>query len=144
MGRTNVLAAAVVTASGISLIAAVSAQAYSVSGSCSASGFTAAAGVYYSTYSSTYWQIDKTTYTLKPADSSSDLNNVNHTLFGGSASAKLASTGSADRDGSAHTLFVSGRTNYLARKGGSAYVIETVDFDRFGTDPHCTKRVYLP
>jgi hypothetical protein len=116
------------------------------SGSCSASGFTGGLGVYYSSYNSTNWRIDSTVYQLSPADSSSDLNNVKHVLFGGSATATLGSTNAAHRDALRHTLFnsVNVVSDYFARKGGTAYVREDVTFDRFGTDPSCTKLVYLP
>jgi hypothetical protein len=116
------------------------------SGNCTTSGFTGGLGVYYSSYNSTNWRLGSTIYQLAPADSSSDLNNVKHVLYGGSATATLGSTNSADRDNVRHTLFNSANvvSDYFARKGGTAYVRETVTFDRFGTDPSCSKSVYLP
>ena len=115
--------------------------------SCAVSGFTGFVRVTYSSYNTTLYRVTKSEYKLAPSDSSSDLNNVKHVLFGGSSSATLASTASGLRDGVYHTIYSfptsQGGVSLLARKDGSAYVTETVDFDRFGTDPNCSKRAYL-
>lgn len=147
MPKFRVLIPALALAAAVTVLPAVPASASSyVSGYCTTGAFKGGLGVYYSSYNTKIWIIDRTIYKLEPADSSSDLNNVKHTLFGGSSTATLRSTSSALRDGVAHTLFDSGTadSNYLAQKGGSAYVLESVVFDRFGTDPRCTRRFYLP
>ncbi len=139
--------AVVCSALGMALTGAVFAPARAtsyVSGNCTVSGFLGGLGVYYASYSSTYWKLDHTIYQLTPADSSSDKNNVSQSLYGGSSTAKLASTGSAHRDGARHTLWTVGSVNYIGKKGGSAYVSEHVIFDRFGSDPNCTTYAILP
>jgi hypothetical protein len=111
---------------------------------CTTSGFTNNVGVFYAPYNSAYWKLDHVNYLLSPADSSSDKNNVSTSLFGGSATASLGSTASAHRDAHWHTIWSVGGVNYLARHGSAAYVAQKVTFDRFGTDPSCTVKTYLP
>lgn len=130
---------------GVAVAATVRASSLGYAGNgCSTSGFTNNVGVFYAQYNSQYWKLDHVNYLLSPADSSSDRNNVSDSLFGGSSTASLGGTGSAHRDAHWHTLWAVGSVNYLARLGRAAYVSQRVTFDRFGTDPSCTVRSYLP
>lgn len=97
-------------------------------------------------YSTTLWKVTTTSYRLAPADSSSDRNNVEHKLFGGTAWAGLDSTSSAKRDNVSHALFVENQSRpetMFAKKNGTAYVTSKMIFDKFGSDPRCTARVTL-
>jgi hypothetical protein len=98
----------------------------------------------YVSYNSYLWSLTSTRYRISPADSSSDRNDVSDWLFGGSSTAALRSTGSAPRDGAWHTFWTVGSVHYYALKARGAYVGQQVIFDRFGPDPSCTTRAYLP
>jgi hypothetical protein len=141
--RTAVLAA--VLGLSVSIAAPAIADNHKDS-SCTTGSYTGTAKMFYVSYNSTHWRLTQTQYKLTPADSSSDQNNINQKLFGGSASAGLGNQGNGLRDGNFHVHWDQSYSvnNYFAQKGNDAYVSQEAIFDKFGTDPRCTTKIYFP